>query len=106
MDHSSTRRNERSPGAGKQLSLGVAIRGDGKSATIPADAIDCEARIPFWKAVCCRLRFPLTGSALEPGPVKRERARPDFTRQGPNGYCHCFDDSSQGCTVSEDRPTP
>lgn len=92
--------------AGKQLSLGVAIRGDGKSATIPADEIDCEARIPYCKAVCCRLRFPLTVSEIESGPVKWELGRPYFNRQSPNGYCHCFDDSSHGCTVYEDRPTP
>jgi Fe-S-cluster containining protein len=92
--------------AGKQLSLGVAIRGDGESVTIPADEIDCEARIPYCKAVCCRLRFPLTVSEIETGPVKWDLGRPYFNRQEPNGYCHCFDDSSHGCTVYDDRPTP
>jgi Fe-S-cluster containining protein len=92
--------------AGKQLSLGVAIRGDGESVTIPADEIDCEARIPYCKAVCCRLRFPLTVSEIESGPVKWDLGRPYFNRQAPNGYCHCFDDSSHGCTVYDERPTP
>jgi Fe-S-cluster containining protein len=92
--------------AGKQLSLGVAIRGDAESVTIPADEIDCEARIPFCKAVCCRLRFPLTVAEIESGPVKWELGRPYFNRQAPNGYCHCFDDSAHGCTVYEDRPAP
>jgi Fe-S-cluster containining protein len=93
-------------GAGKQLSLGVAIRGDGESVTIPADEIDCEARIPYCKAVCCRLRFPLTVSEIETGPVKWDLGRPYFNRQAPNGYCHCFDDSSHGCTVYDERPAP
>jgi Fe-S-cluster containining protein len=92
--------------AGKQLSLGVAIRGDGGAPTIPAEAIDCEARIPVCKAVCCRLRFALTVEEIETGPVKWDLGRPYFNRQEPNGYCHCFDDSSHGCTVYDDRPTP
>jgi len=92
-------------GAGRQLSLGVAIRGDTDAPTVPADAIDCEARIPYCKAVCCRLRFPLTVEEIETGPVKWDLGRPYFNRQAPNGYCHCFEDDSQGCTVYDDRPT-
>jgi len=92
--------------AGRQLSLGVAIRGDTDAPTVPADEIDCEARIPYCKAVCCRLRFPLTVEEIETGPVKWDLGRPYFNRQAPNGYCHCFDDASHGCTVYNDRPTP
>jgi Fe-S-cluster containining protein len=92
--------------AGRQLSLGVAIRGDTDAPTVPADEIDCEARIPYCKAVCCRLRFPLTVAEIESGPVKWDLGRPYFNRQAPNGYCHCFDDASHGCTVYNDRPTP
>ena len=92
--------------AGRQLSLGVAIRGDTDAPTVPADEIDCEARIPYCKAVCCRLCFPLTVQEIETGPVKWDLGRPYFNRQAPNGYCHCFDDASHGCTVYNDRPTP
>jgi Fe-S-cluster containining protein len=92
--------------AGKQLSLGVAIRGDTDAPAVPADEIDCAARIPYCKAVCCRLRFPLTVAEIESGPVKWDLGRPYFNRQAPNGYCHCFDDASHGCTVYNDRPTP
>ena len=92
--------------AGRQLSLGVAIRGDTDAPTVPADEIDCEARIPYCKAVCCRLRFPLTVAEIESGPVKWDLGRPYFNRQAPNGYCHCFADASHGCTVYNDRPTP
>ena len=92
--------------AGGQLSLGVAIRGDTDAPGVPADEIDCAARIPYCKAVCCRLRFPLTVAEIESGPVKWDLGRPYFNRQAPNGYCHCFDDDSHGCTVYEDRPTP
>jgi Fe-S-cluster containining protein len=91
--------------AGKSLSVGVAIRDDGNNPEVPADAIDCEARIPYCKAVCCRLRFPLSVEEIESGPVKWDLGRPYFNRQAANGYCHCFDDASAGCTVYEDRPT-
>jgi hypothetical protein len=91
--------------AGKQVSVGVAIRDDGQHPDVPADAIDCEARIPYCKAVCCRLPFPLTIEEIESGPVKWDLGRPYINRHGNNGYCHCFDDASNGCTVYDDRPT-
>ena len=92
-------------GAGRQLSLGVAIRGDTDAETVPADAIDCEARIPYCKAVCCRLRFPLTVGEIESGPVKWDLGRPYVNRHGSDGYCHCYDGAANGCTVYDDRPT-
>jgi Fe-S-cluster containining protein len=91
--------------AGKHVSVGVAIRDDGQNPDVAADAIDCEARIPYCKAVCCRLRFPLTIEEIESGPVKWELGRPYVNRQGQNGYCHCFEDASNGCTVYDNRPT-
>src|SRR4051794_11599607 len=39
--------------AGRHASLDVAIRVDGEAPTVPAAAIDCEARLPYCKAVCC-----------------------------------------------------
>ena len=90
----------------QQTSVGVAIRDDQANPEVPADAIDCEARIPYCKAVCCRLRYPLTVAEIESGPVKWDLGRPYFNRQAPSGYCHCFDDSSHGCTVYEERPSP
>ena len=93
-------------GAGQQASVDVAIRSDSGGPEIPAGAIDCEARIPYCKAVCCRLRFPLTVEEIDNGPVKWDLGRPYFNRHGPDGYCHRFDGESHGCTVYGERPAP
>jgi hypothetical protein len=90
--------------AGQAATLGVAIRVDGPGPEVPAEAIDCEARLPLCKAVCCRLRFALTVEEIEAGPVKWDLGRPYFNRHGPDGYCHQFDGS--GCSVYEERPVP
>ena len=92
--------------AGQEASVGVAVRNDGDAPVVPAEAIDCEARLPYCKAVCCRLRFALTVEEIENGPVKWELGRPYFNRHGPHGYCHCIDEETLGCTVYEQRPMP
>jgi Fe-S-cluster containining protein len=92
--------------AGQQAAVDVAIRTDGPAPTVPAEAIDCEARLPVCKAVCCRLRFALTVEEIESGPVKWDLGRPYFNRHGPDGYCHRIDGETLGCTVYEERPTP
>jgi Fe-S-cluster containining protein len=90
--------------AGQQASLDVAIRADGEAPPVPADAIDCDARLPVCKAVCCRLRFALTVEEIESGPVKWDLGRPYFNRHGVNGYCHQIDDETLGCNVYDERP--
>ena len=92
--------------AGQQASVDVAIRTDGSAPPVPADAIDCEARLPYCKAVCCRLRFALTVEEIESGPVKWDLGRPYFNRHGPHGYCHQIDSETLGCTVYDERPLP
>jgi Fe-S-cluster containining protein len=92
--------------AGMEASVDVAIRTDGTAPPVPADAIDCEARLPHCKAVCCRLRFALTVEEIEHGPVKWDLGRPYFNRHGEHGYCHRIDEGTLGCTVYDDRPLP
>jgi len=92
--------------AGQQSSVDVAIRVDGPAPEVPAEAIDCDARLPVCKAVCCRLRFALTAEEIESSPVKWDLGRPYFNRHGPDGYCHRFDGGTGGCSVYEDRPLP
>jgi Fe-S-cluster containining protein len=92
--------------AGREAHLDVIIREDGEVPTIPAEEIDCAARIPYCKAVCCRLRWPLTLEEVESGPVKWDLGRPFFNRHGAHGYCHCFDTESHGCTIYDQRPQP
>lgn len=92
--------------AGRHASLDVAIRADGDAPSVPAEAIDCEARLPYCKAVCCRLRFALTVEEIETGPVKWDLGRPYFNRHGADGYCHQIDGETLGCGVYEQRPAP
>jgi Fe-S-cluster containining protein len=90
--------------AGRQASVDVAIRADGTAPAVPAEAIDCEARLPYCKAVCCRLRFALTVEEIESGPVKWDLGRPYFNRHGPNGYCHQADAETLACSIYDERP--
>ncbi len=90
--------------AGRQAAVDIAIRLDGEAPAVPAATIDCEARLPYCKAVCCRLRFALTAEEIEFGPVKWDLGRPYFNRHGTNGYCHQIDAETLGCGVYEERP--
>lgn len=92
--------------AGRQASLDVILREDSRDPAIPADEIDCAARIPYCKAACCKLRWPLTLEEVESGPVKWDLGRPFFNRHGADGYCHRHDTAGHGCTVYEQRPQP
>ena len=92
--------------AHRQARLDVAIRVDGDAPTVPAEEIDCEARIPYCKAVCCRLRWALTVEEIEHGPVKWDLGRPYFNRHNTEGYCQAIDMDSYGCTVYDQRPAP
>jgi Fe-S-cluster containining protein len=92
--------------AGRQASLEVVVREDGSAAETSAEEIDCAARIPFCKAACCRLRWPLTLQEVESGPVKWDLGRPFFNRHAAHGYCHRFDTETHGCTVYAERPKP
>jgi Fe-S-cluster containining protein len=89
-----------------RFDVDVAIRVDD-----PSDAggppVDCEARLPICKAVCCRLRFPLSVEEVESGgPLKWDLGRPYFNRHGADGYCHQCDSETHACNVYEARPAP
>ena len=86
---------------GRQADVGVAVRVDREGA--PEPTIDCAARLPVCKAVCCRLRFALSVAEIESGLMKWELGQPYFNRHGPDGYCHQW---AGGCTIYADRPQP
>ena len=93
-------------GAGRQASLEVAVREDIPAPAVSAEEIDCAARIPYCKASCCKLRWPMTLEEAESGPVKWDLGRPFFNRHAAHGYCHQFDTGTHGCHVYDQRPTP
>lgn len=91
--------------AGAAAELNVAVRVDG-DAIADGPPVDCEARLPYCKAVCCRLRFPLSAEEVENGPLRWELGRPYFNRHGDDGYCHQCDSETHACHIYEQRPAP
>jgi Fe-S-cluster containining protein len=90
--------------AGQSARVDVMLRTDKDWPREASGEVDCEARLHVCKAVCCRLHFPLSVEEIESGPIKWDLGRPYLNRHGPNGYCHCNDGETLGCTIYEERP--
>ncbi|HZS36415.1 MAG TPA: hypothetical protein VFF06_06300, partial [Polyangia bacterium] len=80
---------ERIARAGEQLGAGPFADGarvaaesslDDKRAA-PNAAVDCDARLPLCRAVCCTLQVPLAPQDLEEGVVRWDPARPFYLRR-------------------------
>jgi Fe-S-cluster containining protein len=85
----------------------IAIRVDDADDPENGPPVDCAARLHICKAVCCRLRFPLSVEEVESGgPVKWDLGRPYFNRHGSDGYCHQCDSETHACHVYDKRPGP
>jgi Fe-S-cluster containining protein len=91
--------------AGQAAELDVAVRVDADEYP-QGPPVDCAARLPVCKAVCCRLRFPLSVEEVESGPLKWELGRPYFNRHGEDGYCHQCDGETKACHIYDERPAP
>jgi hypothetical protein len=92
--------------AGDSARLGVVVRKHGTGSEHDGGPVDCAARIPVCKAVCCRLRFALTVEEIDSGPVKWDLGRPYYNRVDSDGYCQQFDRETRGCGVYDQRPGP
>jgi hypothetical protein len=92
--------------AGRHATLDVIVREDSSAPAVTGEEIDCATRIPFCKAACCRLRWPLTLAEVESGPVKWDLGHPFMNRHSAHGYCHRLDIASHGCEVYAERPAP
>jgi hypothetical protein len=68
--------------------------------------IDCESRLPFCRAACCRLQFALSRQDVEEGVLKWEFARPYMIKQDQDGHCVHLDRQSCRCSVYQHRPVP
>ena len=68
--------------------------------------IDCENRVEYCHAACCRLRFALSKQDIFEGVVKWELGRPYLIAQDKDGYCTHFERGACRCTIREHRPVP
>lgn len=71
----------------------------------PAVEVDCTIRMPICRAVCCRLKFPLSCEEVDAGHVKWDIGHPYVVRHRSNGYCTHNDPSTRGCDVYAHRPS-
>ena len=70
----------------------------------PAVVVDCEARMPVCRAICCHLKFPLTAGEVDAGIVKWDIGHPYIIRHESSGACTHNDTSTGRCGVYENRP--
>jgi hypothetical protein len=68
--------------------------------------IDCESRLPYCKAACCRLPFPLSRQDVREGIVEWDLGHPYVIAQDDEGYCVHLDRQSNRCSVHCSRPVP
>lgn len=67
-------------------------------------AVDCDARMHVCKAVCCKLKFPLTCEEVDSGRVKWDIGHPYVIRHESTGYCTHNEAATHGCRIYDDRP--
>lgn len=83
----------------------IAIRVDPEDAGAePSVLVDCDARMHICHAVCCRLKFPLSGPEIDAGHVKWDIGHPYVIRQRPDGRCVHNDGETGHCGVYDNRP--
>lgn len=70
----------------------------------PDAAVDCASRLHVCRAVCCRLKFPLSAAEVDAGVVKWDIGHPYIVRHRADGYCVHNDPATLGCSVYGDRP--
>jgi hypothetical protein len=68
--------------------------------------IDCENRVQFCRAACCKLPFALSKQDVREGIVHWDLAHPYLIDHHPDGYCVHLDRAACACTVREHRPVP
>ena len=83
----------------------IAIRVDPEDTADKAPVlVDCAARMHVCHAVCCSLKFPLSGAEIDSGHVKWDIGHPYVIRQRADGGCVHNDPESGHCGVYENRP--
>lgn len=68
--------------------------------------IDCDNRIQYCKAACCRLPFALSKQDIDERVVRWDLGQPYIIAQDQDGYCTHLERGSCRCTIREERPVP
>jgi Fe-S-cluster containining protein len=91
----------------EELPHRVILRDDtAEQAARPEAFVDCAARMPVCRAVCCKLSVQLSAEEVEAGKVHWDLGRPYLLRREEDGRCTHQDRSSGFCGVYADRPRP
>jgi hypothetical protein len=90
----------------KEKGLGVMLQeGDEDKYTFQNEAkIDCENRVRFCHAACCRLRFALSKQDVYEGIIRWELGQPYLIAQNKDHYCTHFERDTCRCNVRDHRP--
>jgi Fe-S-cluster containining protein len=68
--------------------------------------IDCENRIQFCKAACCKLPVALSTEDVREGVIRWDPGQPYVLAHAQDGYCVHMDRGTLRCKVYEQRPIP
>jgi Fe-S-cluster containining protein len=83
----------------------VALRVDDPDEPLRAGVeVDCGSRMHICRAVCCRLKFPLSCEEVDSGTVKWDIGHPYVIRHESSGYCTHNDTGTGCCRIYGDRP--
>lgn len=92
---------------GEGLEHAAGVRHDAPEAAEAADVVvDCAARMPVCRAVCCKLAVALSRPEVEAGRLAWDVGRPYYLRKGPDGRCSHQVRETGACGVYDERPQP
>lgn len=91
---------------GEGLDHLVTLREDPPGETAGPAVVDCAARMPVCRAVCCHLSVALSAEEVERGRLRWDLGNPYRLRREADGRCTHQDRDTGWCGVYDDRPRP
>ena len=73
---------------------------------VEAGAVDCAARMPVCRAICCQLSVSLSAAEVESGRLRWDLGHPYRLRREADGRCTHQVRATGWCGVYEERPLP
>jgi Fe-S-cluster containining protein len=84
----------------------VMLREDPPGVPAPPVEVDCAARMPVCRAVCCQLSVALSAGEVESGRLRWDLGHPYRLRREEDGRCTHQVRETGWCGVYDDRPRP